>query len=372
MKVLYSCLTKSWGGLEMASVQDAEELLKRGLSVDFLCIHGSRVEAEVENKEIKCIALKTTGYFHPFQIKKFSNLIKERDYELVHTHLSRDLWLLSPSLKLSGLNIPLILTKHVGSFVVKKDFLHRWLYKRVNFILTISKEIEKNVLETCPVTKDKVLLHYNGINIEKFDPVNVDKTEVRKEFGIADNEVLIGMLARLSPGKGHEEFLYASKKLTEIYDNLRFLIVGDPSFGENDYAGKIKKLSENYGLNNKVVFAGFRSDIPCVLAALDVFAFPSHSEAFGNALVEAMAMGKPSVATKYGGVLDIVVDGVTGYLFNRRDGDDLADKLMLLIDSPEKRTELGRAAREHVVENFASENQIQKLIEFYQRITSYR
>ena len=82
-----------------------------------------------------------------------------------------------------------------------------------------------------------------------------------------------------------------------------------------------------------------------------------------------MAMGKPSVATRFAGVLDIAVEGVTGYLFNRKDGDDLANKLKLLIDSPEIRKELGKAAREHVVENFDVEKQTEKLISFYQRIT---
>jgi glycosyltransferase involved in cell wall biosynthesis len=368
MKILYSCLSRSWGGLEMSAVQEAGQLVKEGLSVEFLCFPGSEVNRGAENKGIRCIGLKAPGYLNPLQIIKLSRLIKENRYELIHTHLSKDLWLLSPSLELSGLDVPLILTKRMGSSVVKKDFLHRWLYKKVNSILTISREIEKNVLETCPVTKDKVLLYYNGINLERFDPAIADKTKVRKEYKIADSEILIGMLARLSPGKGHEEFLYAAKKLTGIYNNLCFLIVGDPSFGENEYSERIRKLSESYELNDKLVFTGFRSDTPDVLAALDIFAFPSHSEAFGNALVEAMAMGKPSVATRYGGVLDIAVNGVTGYLFNRRDGNDLADKLKLLIDSPEKRIELGKAGRKYAIENFNLEKQTQKLIEFYRKV----
>lgn len=353
----------------MGAVQDAEQLIKKGLSVDFLCYPGSKINVEANRRKLKCITLKASGYFHPFQIIKLSRLIKKNRYELIHTHLSRDLWILSPSLKLAYSKIPLILTKQMGSFVVKKDFLHRQLYKRVNFVLAISREIEKNVLETCPVTADKVLLHHNSVDLKRFDRSLSDRKKIRNEFGITESEILIGMLARLSYGKGHEEFLYAAKKLIKLNSNLRFLIVGEASPDEKEYGEKIKTLSESYDLKDKMIFAGFRSDTQDVLAALDIFAFPSHGEAFGNALVEAMAMGKPSVATRFAGVLDIAVEGVTGYLFNRKDGDDLADKLKLLIDSPERREELGKAAREHVVENFDVEKQTEKLISFYQRIT---
>ncbi len=369
MKILYSCLSKSWGGLEMGAVQDAEQLIKKGLSVDFLCYPGSKINIEASQKGIKCLTLKAPGYFHPLQIVKLSRFMKENHYQLVHTHLSKDLWILSPSLKLARSKAPLLLTKQMGSFVVKKDFLHKQLYNRVSFILAISRDIEKNILETCPVTEDKVLLHHNSVSLKRFNPSFTDQTKIRNEFGISEDEILIGMIARLTNGKGHEEFLYAAGKLTKVYNNLRFLIVGESSPDEIEYEEKIKNLSKTYELEHKVSFTGFRSDTPDILAALDIFAFPSHSEAFGNALVEAMAMEKPSVASRYGGVIDIVDENVTGYLFNRRDGDDLADKLKLLIDSSEKRTEMGIAARKRVIENFDVEKQIQKLITFYQRIT---
>jgi len=370
MKILYSCLSKSWGGLEMGAVQDAEQLVKKGLSVDFLCFPGSQINVEANKRGMKCLTSKASGYFHPIQIIKLSRLIKKNHYQLIHTHLSKDLWTLVPSLKLVNSEIPLLLTKQMGSFVVKKDFLHKQLYDRVNFILAISKEIKKNVFETCPVTEDKVLLHHNSVNMERFNPSFTDRTKVRDEFEISESEILIGMIARLTHGKGHEEFLYAANKLTKLYNNLRFLIVGESSQDEIEYEEKIKDLSETYELKGKVIFAGFRSDTPDILAAIDIFTFPSHSEAFGNALVEAMAMEKPSVAARYGGVLDIAEENVTSYLFSRKDGDDLTVKLKLMIDSPEKRIEMGKAARERVLKNFDVEKQTEKLIALYQRITS--
>lgn len=119
------------------------------------------------------------------------------------------------------------------------------------------------------------------------------------------------------------------------------------------------------GLNNKVIFTGFRSDTTNVLAAMDIFAFPSHNEAFGIALAEAFSMGLPSVASNSDGVLDIAVDHSTSYLFEKKNAVDLASKLELLINSPNKREEFGKAARKRAIEHFDIELLTDKVIDFY-------
>ena len=173
------------------------------------------------------------------------------------------------------------------------------------------------------------------------------------------------MLARFTPGKGHEEFLCAARELSKEYANLKFLVVGEPSRGETEYADKIKLLAGEYKLNN-LIFTGFRGDIPEILAAMDIFAFPSHSEAFGIALVEAMAMKKPSVCSKAEGVLDIAVDGETSYLFENKNAADLKAKLKLLIESKEKQVEFGENARKRILENFDIEIVTGKVLKIYQ------
>ncbi len=368
MKILYSCLSQSWGGLEMRTVQGSEQLLNKNFSVDILCYPGSQINIEAQARSINCITLEASGYFHPFKITKLAKIIKNNSYNIIHTQFSKDLWILVPSLKYLGSDVPLILTKRMESSVVKKDLLHKWLYKRLNYILAISKIIRENVIETCPVPEEKVILHYNGVDLKKFDPSAAERKRIRHEFNIKDDDIVIGMLARITYGKGYEEFLYAAKKLNEEFPNLKFLIAGDSGSDEKDYEEKIKKIVRDLYLTDKVIFTGFRKDTVDLLAAMDIFAFPSHAESFGNALVEAMAMEKPCVGTNSHGVLDIIEDGETGYLFNKKDEDDLAAKLKLLINSPEKRIEMGKAARQHVIERFNSEKQTEKLIELYKKV----
>ena len=144
------------------------------------------------------------------------------------------------------------------------------IYKRVNYALAISNVIAKNLVDTTPLTKDKILLLHNSVDTNKFNPDKINSSIVREEFKIADNELLLGMIARFSPGKGHEEFLHAAKILLEHHDNLRFMIVGEPSKGEDNYAAEIKSLVSTLGLSEKVFFTGFRKDTPEIIAAMDI------------------------------------------------------------------------------------------------------
>lgn len=364
MKILYSCLSKSWGGLEMFTLTSIQQLLKRDIKVELICSAESRIHIEANNMGIMLHPIKASGYFHPVTTIRLSLLIRNNNYSIVHTQASKDLWLLVPALFLANGKIPLFLTKHVGSFIVKKDLFHKLLYKRLTGLFAISTAIKKNLIETTNVNPQNIIILANGIDTNRFDPEKVNGRKVREEFNITSEEIVIGMLARFTPGKGHEEFLWAAKELCKEYSNLKFLVAGEASRGETEYADKIKQLARDYELN-KLIFTGFRGDTPEVLAAMDIFAFPSHSEAFGIALVEAMAMKKPSVCSNAEGVLDIAVDGETSYLFENKNASDLKSKLKLLIESKEKQVEFGESARQRVIETFDIESVTDKLLKIY-------
>jgi len=199
----------------------------------------------------------------------------------------------------------------------------------------------------------------------------VDHRKVRKEFGILPDEILIGMTGRFSPGKGHEEFLAAAKELLQKHSKLRFMIVGEASRGEEEYAQSIRRLAIDLGIDEKVIFTGFRKDIPEILAALDIYLFPSHAEAFGLALVEAMSMELPTVCSNSDGVLDIAIEGVTSFLFSTGREDDLLKKVDYLIKHPRKRIELGKEGRKRVLANFNTDLFTRKLLGIYTRQISH-
>ncbi len=370
MKVLHSCLSQSWGGMEMYSLDTARTLLKAGVDVELLCYPGSRLHKEALKSGIKTYALKFRKIFNPVNLYKMNKLIRKNNYDLIHAESSGDLWLIVPSLKWSAYKTPLLMTKHVGSFINKKDIFHRWIYKRVDVVLAISQVIKSNLLKTTPLDETRILLLYDSIDTGRFDPALVKEKTVRKEFGISDDEIVIGMTGRFSPGKGHEEFLTAAKHLSRKFDNLKFIIAGEPSRGEDGYAANIKILAAELGIMDKIIFTGYRTDVPQVLAAMDIFVFPSHAEAFGMALVEAMSMERPSVCSNSDGVLEIAVDGVTSYLFKNKNPEDLACKIELLINSSSKRKEFGLAARNRVIDLFNIDKFTKELINIYKSALS--
>jgi glycosyltransferase involved in cell wall biosynthesis len=369
MKVLYSCLSKSWGGMEMYTLTSVKQLLLNNIEVEILCIKGSNLDNEAKLSSIITHSISSDSYFNPTGIFRIMQILNKENFDLIHTQASRDLWLLVPALKLAGSKIPLVFTKQVGSFVVKRDLLHKIIYKRVSLAFAISEVIKKNMNDTTPLLPEKIRLLYNCIDINKFNPANARRMEIRNEFSVDKSDLLIGMMARFSPGKGHEDFLGAAKMLKDTYNNLKFMIVGKASYGEEDYEREIKDLAAKTGLTN-VIFTGFRKDTSDILSAMDIFVFPSHAEAFGIALIEAMAMQLPTISANADGVLDITVDGETGYLFENKNVHDLCDKISRLIKSGGDRSKFGIAGRNRVMDKFNIEKQTAEIIKIYSSLIS--
>ncbi len=353
----------------MVTITGIKELMKRGIHVELLCAAESRIHIEANNLGIILYPVKARGYFHPFTSLRIAFIIRKVKFDLIHTHASKDLWVLVPALQFLRRRIPLILTKHIGSFVEKKDYLHRRLYRYVTKAIAISTAIKNNILQTTPLSTEQIQLIPNGVDTTIFNPDLVSGKTAREEFKVGNDEILIGMMARFSPGKGHEEFIKAASDLNSEFNNIRFIIIGEASRGEDEYANRIKTYAAELKLNN-LIFTGYRSDVPELLAALDIFIFPSHAEAFGIALIEAMAMQKPSVCSASEGVLDIALDGETSFLFEKQNAEDLAAKIKSLIIDPDIRKKFSLAARQRVLQNFNIDYVTGKTIDLYRQLVS--
>jgi glycosyltransferase involved in cell wall biosynthesis len=212
---------------------------------------------------------------------------------------------------------------------------------------------------------DKVRVVHNGTDIRNYSPNN-SGDKIRREFNIKQQEAVIGIVGRIVPWKGHKVFLQADKLVRKRRPHTKFLIVGDTANGKNQYSKGIKRLTQQLGLGESVIFTGFRSDVPEILSAMDILVHASTlPEPFGLTIIEAMASGKPVVATNGGGVPEILVNGVTGRLVPMNDVDALADAIVELLDDPEKRRAMGKAGRERVKKYFSVETFVQNLSDQY-------
>jgi glycosyltransferase involved in cell wall biosynthesis len=367
-RVLQSCTSPSWGGLEMQALLVCTELMKRGHDVTLLCSPATRMEVEANRAGVRTLPLESRNSRYPFSLGAVRRFLIDERIQIVHSQLSHDLNLLVPAAVYIPQPPPILLTKRVGSFIRKKDFFHRWLYQHVSLVIAISEVIRKNIIETCPINPDRIVTVYDGVDLERFDCGRVDRRAVRGELGLKEREIVIGMVGRFSPGKGHEEFLAAAHSIHRQFPEVKFLIVGDASFGEEAYASSIREAGRPLVEEGALQFTGFRADVPAIMGAMDILAFPSYAEAFGDVLIEAMAMELPVVSTNCDGVLEIVADGETGIQVPARSGEALAEALILLVRDSDLRRRLGMSGRKRVEELFNLERRTDRIEELYAKL----
>lgn len=370
LRVLQVCTSRSWGGMEMQALQTAQCLSTHGIEIFFLCHPESQLHRDAGAAGIKTLAMRFANGVHPLLIYRLRRFLQARQIDLLHAHFSKDLRFIVPACEGLSPRRPIVLTKHLGSYIKKKDALHRYLYARVDLVTAISRVIRDNVIDTCPIEARRVEIIYNGVDLARFRFQPEVRRRMRSELGFGENEIVIGMVGRMSPGKGHEEFLHAAKIILQKEKAVKFLIVGGASFGEDKYAAQVQELWINLQLQDRVLLTGFRREVPELMSALDILAFPSHAEAFGNVAIEAMAMRLPVVSTNCDGVVDIVVDGVTGIHVPPKNSEALAEGLLQLIRDPERRQKYGEAGRRRVEDMFDDEKQTQKLIERYEQLAT--
>ena len=365
LNILQTCFSSSWGGLEMQALEVTKQLYNRKHDVWLACTKGSKLEHEAKAVGIKVLSLNVSGYFHPLVIAKLARFLSKESIDIIHCQHSKDISTLVPTKILSQKKCPIILSKRVGSYISKKDLFHRFTYSHIDRVLAISNVIRKNVIETTPIHPERVQVLHDAVDTDLFSIGKINRVEIRNGLGFTNDHIVVGFVGRFSPGKGHEEFLNAAALLKNRYSNLRFVIVGEASFREKAYEENIRTMCKSLKLEEVVHFTGYRKDIPELMASFDIFAFPSHAEAFGVVLIEAMAMERPVVSTNCDGVLDIVVDGTTGIFVNPQNAQQLADALEKLCNDANLRHSMGKAGRKRVEESFSQREQIAKLEEIY-------
>lgn len=202
----------------------------------------------------------------------------------------------------------------------------------------------------------KVVVIENGIDTDYFQYDSRGRERVRAEWKVVNNATkLVGIVARLDPMKGHEIFLKAAAQLVGVRRDLMFVCVGG---GKDDYLHRLEELARSLGIDQHVVWAGARTDMPAVFSALDVVVSSSSSEGFSNAIAEAMSCERPCVVTDVGDSARIV--GEIGIVVPPGDVDALAGAISGMLDRIEKGVDIGRRARVRILDEFSVERMVSR------------
>jgi glycosyltransferase involved in cell wall biosynthesis/ribosomal protein S18 acetylase RimI-like enzyme len=204
----------------------------------------------------------------------------------------------------------------------------------------------------------------NGTDLERFDPVSVDGRQLRDELGLMANAVVVGTMGRLVCEKGYRELFAAARIVREKHPTVRFVVLGtkDPDKEDGLDDAELRDAASD------VMFAGWRSDVPAALAAMDVFVLPSWREGMPRSAIEAAAMGKAMVLTDVRGCREVARDGGEALLVPPRDPDRLAAAILALVQDDALRAQLGAAARERALQRFDERGVVDRIVKGYELV----
>lgn len=211
-----------------------------------------------------------------------------------------------------------------------------------------------------PYGKDKLRVIHNSINVEEYNP-QTTRGNIRSEYGLSDNTVIVGSTGRIVPRKGYEYFIRAAGKVIEKMDtnenDVKFVIVGDtPYFFQDNHLAYLKKLVTDNKLDDKFIFTGFKGDVRPCLKDFDIFVIPSnYPDPFPRSVVEAMSFALPVIGFKAGGIVESVDNGMTGFLSEQSDVEGMSDSILKLITDEAQRVSMGKAGRKRVINNFSAD-----------------
>jgi glycosyltransferase involved in cell wall biosynthesis len=214
-------------------------------------------------------------------------------------------------------------------------------------VIAVSEAVREDVIRYDRVGPSKVLVIRNGVDTELFSPAGASDG-IRKELGLGENDTVIGFVGRLVPAKGLAHLIRAFAEVRKEIDHIKLIIVGRGAL-----LGSLQDMAAEKRLQDDIIFAGERSDIPGVLSSIDIFAMSSEEEGLPNALLEAMSAARPSLVTTAGGMKEVVQDGVTGLIVPVGDPAALARAMKRLIIDKELSRAMGMAAREYIEKNFS-------------------
>lgn len=364
LTIMTVCTSRAWGGMEMSFLRTTVRLRSRGHAVIPVCGPASTLLENLRKEGFAPVVADLWGKLHPRESWRLGRLVARERVDIVHCDWSRDLFTLVPALA-GAPRVPLVLQKHVGVIAGKRLWVHHVIYRRVDRVVAISDVIRANFAAMHPIDPRKVVLIHNGIDPGRFRPDAAVRARVRRELGLGPEHLVVGIVGRVTRGKGHLEFLEMAGHLADEFPAARFLIVGEPTRGEEAEGSQILARLDDRRLRDRVIVTGFRTDVADLMAAFDVFAFPSHAEAFGLALIEAMATGLPTVSSNCDGVLDIVEEGITGYMVPPRNWEELATATAGLLRDAELRSRMGHAGRERVLAHFTEDRMFRAFEDLY-------
>jgi glycosyltransferase involved in cell wall biosynthesis len=373
VKILHLINTLSAGGAELHLLTLCRHLKRQGLEPVVACLReqvgGSRsLRDDFEDEGIRVIRLETDGRFDLRSISRLAGLVAKERPNILHTHLPRA-DIAGACRRLLHPSVPWICSVHD---IHDNSWSGRWtlpifnfIWRRADRVIAISHAVKDWLVKDRAVPAEKVSVIHYGIEAERFSQ---SRSDLAQEW-VLEDKLVIGAIGRLEPRKGHDCLLYAIAELKKIVPGVSLLIAGHDPWG---YGKELQSLIERLDISKEVRLVGFQSDVAAFLGAIDIFAFATQSEGFGQVVIEAMAAGKPVVASKIAPLTEIIREGETGVLVSRDDPRAFADAIAWLFTHPDQAREMGKRGQARVYNHFSAGKMAAKTLLLYDDVLRER
>ncbi len=361
MNILFLTTHFNTGGITSYVLTLGEALIRSGHKV-WVASSGGDCVPRLEAAGIRHVTvnIRTKSEASPklwFSYGPLKTLIEKEGINIIHAQ-TRVTQVLGFFLSRFG-GVPMVTTCH-------GFFRPRWFRKTFpcwgEAVIAISKPVEQHLVKDFGVAQDQVHLIANGIDLERFEVVNEQmRREAREKWGMG-KAPLIGIIARLSDVKGIDILIKAMPLVLKEIPTANLLIAGQ---GPEEIV--LKKLTQDMSLTAHVHFKSITNQSQELLCAFDVFVMPSLMEGLGLSVIEAQACGIPVVASKIGGLVDLIEDGKTGFLVPVNDPTALADRIIVVLKNPQQAKAMARQARVQTEQNFSVQRMLKETLGVYEQ-----
>lgn len=379
IKVLHCIHSLSWGGLEIYTVELIQKLAATGLSQKVLCSAHSRVFEELKKSGIDVLPFPEKKLSKFKQARLIRSLNKQYSFTHLHSHTRLDMW--ACALAKWNLPQPVHIYNLYMNATPKRDFIHKLLFSKVDYLCSSSATILEDVKNNFPIDHAKLKLVRYGRSTELFKHDPVQRKFLRDKFAVQPEQLVLGTLCRIDPGKGVRELVESLEYLKDDeLAKVQLWVVGDPTtVGKNpdgspiyqessrELNAWIEKQSQNPRYAKHIVRIPFQKEYISYIDALDVFALASYNETYSLSVLDAMMMKKPVIGTNSGGTPEQVGTDERGKLVEPKNSHSIAEAIRFYLQQPGLIESQGVRAQEWALQNHNWNKTMQDFLNIYYR-----
>jgi L-malate glycosyltransferase len=356
------------GGTEKQVVQLLKSLDRESFDVRLACLgEKGPLLSTVRELAIPYSEYRISSFWNPKTVRqqlRFALDIRRSGVQIVHTYGFYTNVFAIPAAKLARTVSIIASIRDTGAYLTELQKRVQRIACRMADHVLVNAEAVRQWLIASGYRPDNIHVICNGIQVPPLPPPST-REAIRREFGIPLSAPVVAVHSRLSAVKGIEYLIDAAPEILRRFPETCFLIIGDGIF---NYMDVLKSYAARKGVSERVIFTGFRLDIPAVLSAVDVSVSASLSEGLSNSLLESLAASLPVVATRVGGNPEIIEDGVSGILIPVRDHDAISRAVCRLLSNPRIAESMGAKGREKALSRFSASQSVRNTEQFYRRV----